>query len=138
MKTVVSAPLLVALLALPSALEAKSDCPPREEGVLPWVTGDSWPDDRWAWVYLEIDTRGRPLACRIGENNMSPALRSKACRSFVHNWTAVPVMRDGKAVRTIIKRRFVVMSDKHFEANSEARKRFFLEHPEERPECYRG
>jgi len=136
MKPAACMSLLIALLT-PSALNAKPDCPPQEQGVVPWEIREIMPGDRWAWVYLKIDTHGRPYSCGIGENNMTPGLRSRTCISFIRNWKAVPVMRDGKPVATTIKRHFIAIGDKHYEANREARKRFFLEHPDERPECYR-
>lgn len=125
------------LLIASSTAQASGDCPAREKGAYPWLIKEIIPGDRWAWVHLDIDTDGRPVACRLGKNNMTPGLRSTTCTSFVRNWKAVPVVQDGKPVRTTIKRFFVAMGDKHAKAEKEARKRFFLEHPQERPECYR-
>jgi len=103
---------------------------------VPWNTSDLMPGDRWAWAYLRVNTRGTPATCGIGENNLSQGTRSMVCRSFIRNWRANPVMRDGKPVEATIKRKFVIIGKKHEKAQDEARKRFFAEHPEERPECY--
>jgi hypothetical protein len=127
---------LSVLLLVSSAVEAKVDCPPREKGVVPWNTPGLMEGDRWAWVYLKINTRGTPTSCGIGENNLSDGARSKVCRSFIRNWRATPVLQNGKPISTTIKRHFVIIGRKHEKAYDEARKKFFEEHPEERRECY--
>lgn len=128
-------PMFASLLAA-SAAPAKDACPARQGSDTPWDTHGIMPGDKWAWVYLTIDTIGRPTTCGIGENNMSPGLRGKVCRSFIRNWRAEPMLRDGKPVKATIKRKFLTYGKQHEKANREARKRYFLEHPEERSECY--
>jgi hypothetical protein len=129
-------PLVMAIALVASPVQAKSSCPPREKGSHPWGVDEIMPGDKWAWVHLTIDTDGQPVGCGIGENNMTQGMRSLVCRSYIHNWVATPVIQDGKPVRATIKRYFVAMGLKHEEAELKARKQYFREHPEERPECY--
>ena len=130
--------MLSATLVLPAAALAKTACPPREEGNVPWGSAELMDGDKWAWVFLDIDAGGHVRECRIGTNNMNPELRAKTCMSFTRNWKAVPVLQDGKPGPATIKRHFVALGRKHYKANEKARKSFFLDHPEERPECYPG
>jgi hypothetical protein len=127
---------LLSTMLIPATLQAKPACPAREEGVVPWNTPGLMEGDRWAWVYLTINTRGTPTNCGIGENNLSQGARSKVCRSFIRNWRATPVLKDGKPTNATIKRKFVIIGKKHEKAYDEARKTYFQQHPEERPECY--
>lgn len=95
------------------------------------------PGDFWAWVHLEIDKDGRALGCGIGKTNISSQnTRSNLCRSYVASWKAVPILKDGKPIKTTVRRYTVIMGDKHADAERKARKQFFRDHPNERPECY--
>lgn len=127
---------IAASLMWSSAAGAKPPCPPREQGHVPWGVEELMDGDHWAWVYLDIDKSGRPRDCRLGPNNMSREMLARTCMSFMRNWKAVPVLENGQPVETTIKRKFVALGRAHAKANERERKRFFLEHPGERPECY--
>jgi hypothetical protein len=93
--------------------------------------------DLWAWIYLDLDKSGEPIRCYMGENNMpAPETRSKVCRSFVANWKAAPLMKDGKAVAGTTRRYFTIMGRRHGKLFEEARKRWLAAHPTESPACY--
>ena len=129
---------LAFMLVSSGALAAGEPCPPREPGhSYPWQSGELMPGDKYAWLYLDIDTDGRALDCRIGENNIhDPYTRFLACRAFKEDWRTTPAVENGKAVRSTVKRYFLMLGDKHIAANREARTQWFRNHPNERPSCY--
>jgi hypothetical protein len=115
----------------------RTPCPPHEPGRYPWTVKGTMPGDLWAEIYLDLDKAGHPLRCHMGKTNMSaPETRSKACKSFLKSWHAAPLMRDGKPVAGTTTRVFVVLGGRHDKLNEEARKRWFAEHPDQRPECF--
>ena len=126
------------MLVSSAALAAGESCPPREAGSsYPWQLRELMPGDKYAWLYLDIDTDGRALDCRIGENNIhDPYTRFLACRAFKEDWRTSPVVENGKPVRSTIKRYFIMLGHKHIAANRKARKQWFRDHPNERPSCY--
>jgi len=131
--------LTILPVSVPGASAGTPTCPFREPGYYPWSTDipDVVDGDMWAWVYLDLDKTGDPLRCYIGESNMSsPETRSKVCRSFVNNWRAAPLRKDGKAVAGTTRRFFTVMGDRHEKLFNEARKGWFAEHPQDSPACY--
>ena len=88
--------------------------------------------DRWAWVYIDVDENGRPTQCRMGETNIRESeLRFFACKTIKEDWHPVTDLKS-----TTVKRLFNIHGPRHKEANRKARKRFFAEHPNERPTCY--
>jgi len=120
-------------------LGAAERCPFREEGTYPWSSAipSIVSGDLWAWVYLDLDKRGQPLRCYIGESNLAaPETKSNACRSFVSSWRAIPLMKDGHAVAGTTRRFFIIMGRRHEKLFDEARTRWFAEHPDESAECY--
>ena len=95
------------------------------------------PGDQWAWVYLQIDKRGRATDCRIGEGNIRDKdKRGIICMSFQKNWYTKPIVKDGKPVEGWFRRYFIIKSTKHETRDLEARKLYFQQHPNERSECY--
>jgi|SRR4051794_26249064 len=129
----------VALVGNANTLAAEERCPFREQGDYPWsaMVPRVVDGDLWAWVYLDLDKRGQPLRCYIGQTNLSaPETRSNVCRSFVATWQATPLMNDGKAVAGTTRRFFIIMGRRHEKLFDEARTRWFAEHPEESADCY--
>ena len=102
----------------------------------PWQITDVMPGDKYAEVYIDIDERGSPVKCAIGKTNIPPDDRFWACKSFMDDWHTDPIIRDGKAVRGTVHRSLTLTGDEHQAANRKARKRWFAEHPAERPSCY--
>jgi hypothetical protein len=128
----------LALVSAGSLVSAKTACPPHVPGeAYPWEVGDkAQPGDRWAWMYIDIDQTGRPLQCRMGENNVPPDKRFWVCRAFLEDWHGKPEVKDGVPVRTTVKRFMLMAGPKHRKALAAARKKFFQEHPDERQSCY--
>ena len=102
----------------------------------PWQVKGVMRGDQYAEVYIDIDERGRPLKCYIGKTNIPRDDRFWTCKAYLDDWRTDPVMKDGKAVRGTVRRDVILTGDEHNKANREGRKRFFREHPDERPECY--
>jgi hypothetical protein len=119
-----------------SALASEA-CPKWEPGQsYPWQIGGILPDDQYAQVYVDIDEQGRPLKCYIGKSNIPKDDRFWVCKAYLDDWHARPIIKDGRAVRGTVHRETILTGDRHQKANREARKRYFREHPAERPECY--
>ena len=102
----------------------------------PWQSTAMMPGDKFAWIYVDVDRTGRPLKCRMGENNiLDPEMRFRLCRAYSQDWRADPA-NSGDPDRRTIKRHFTLFGAAHDLANQKARKKFFKDHPEERPKCY--
>jgi hypothetical protein len=124
-----------------SAAAASDKCPFHEEGTYPWsATIPKIADgDLWAWVYLDLDKGGRPKRCYIGESNISGSeTKSDLCRNFVAGWRATPLTKDGVSVEGTTRRLVVIIGKKHKQLFDDAKARWFAEHPDENPDCYRG
>ena len=95
------------------------------------------PGDKWAWVYLELDEKARPKRCLMGKNNIhDPDLRFFVCRAAEKDWHPATPEHAKAVASTTVKRRMIMRGPEHYKLMREARKRFFAEHPDERPECY--
>jgi hypothetical protein len=131
---------LVATLSIftQAASAAEQACPTFTPGMpYPWETKEIVPGDQWAWVYLLIDKNGRAKDCRIGEGTIHDKdRRGIICMSFVKNWYVKPILKDGQPVEGWFRRYFLLEGTKHAGRDVEARKLFFQQHAEERPECY--
>ena len=117
-----------------SALAAPEQCPFHEEGAYPWssMVPRVVDGDLWAWVYLDLDKKGSPLRCYLGEGNVTaPETRSNVCRSFVSSWQATPLKQDGRAVAGTTRRFSVIMGRKHEKLFEEARSRWLAQHPDQ-------
>jgi hypothetical protein len=95
------------------------------------------PGDLWADVYLVIDKSGYAIRCYIGKSNISgEETRSNVCRNYVSGWRTEPSAGAGPRVTTI-KRFFLWTGYRHLDKQTkQARKRYFDDHPEQRPECW--
>jgi hypothetical protein len=128
-----------AMLSAASVSSAKTPCPPHVPGEpYPWEQGNDQvqPGDRWAWMYIDIDKTGRPLQCKMGENNIPEDDRFGVCNAFLQDWHGEPEIKDGVPVRSTVKRFVMMRGSQHQKAADAARKKFFREHPDERPSCY--
>jgi hypothetical protein len=70
----------------------------------------------------------------MGRNNIDGDNKFFVCKAFLEQWSTAAPGGDSKA--TTIERKYIAYGEKHRKAEREARKQFFLQHPEERPECY--
>lgn len=95
------------------------------------------PGDLWADVYLDIDKSGYAIRCYMGKNNISgEETRSNVCRNYVSGWRTEPPPASNRRVTTI-KRFFLWTGYRHLDKRTkEARKRYFKDHPDQRPECW--
>lgn len=94
--------------------------------------------DGYADVYIDIDSSGYPLACKIGQNNLEKDDYFWICNAFMQQWRTKPPAELAKGERTTIQRRFVEYGDDHRKAERKAKKEFFKQNPTERAECYPG
>jgi hypothetical protein len=116
---------------------AADNCPPHEPGYLPWMENGTVKGDLWAWVYLELDKDALPKRCLMGENNIHDAdTRFFACRAMKEDWRPATAEQARSVASTTVKRFFVIPGPDRNKEIREAKKRFFAEHPNERPECY--
>jgi hypothetical protein len=134
--------LMIALLAASMTAQASGTgqrpCPTFTPGQpYPWEVRKPQPGDQWTWVYLLIDQKGRAKDCRIGDGNIrNKDTRGMICLSFQKNWYTKPILKDGKPIEGWFKRLFIIANTKHQTSDLEARKLYFQQHPDERPECY--
>ena len=121
-----------------SALAEKAQCPAREAGAAyPWQNlQQQMKGDQFAWIFIDVDKTGRPIRCAVGDNNIpDPETRFRVCQAFSGDWRAPPAPAGQVNVRTI-KRHFTMIGYEHQMADQKARKLWFKQHPDERPECY--
>ncbi|QAY79603.1 hypothetical protein [Sphingosinicella sp. BN140058] len=98
----------------------------------PWQTGELHPGDQWADMVLDINKRGRVTRCRMGANNIrSSDRRWYVCNSFLKGWFTDPVMKDGKPIDGVIRRRFILLGGKGEKVDDRARKAYRSAHPDE-------
>ena len=84
----------------------------------------------------------------MGRNNIDGDNKFFVCKAFMDQFTTAPAevnptaeppavkMPAGSQVRATIHRQYIAYGPDHLRAESKARKEFFRQHPEERPECY--
>ena len=132
------AAVLFATLAVSSVAIAQSaSCPKFELGSRdPWQTTDIMPGDRYTSIALDVDRSGFPIRCAFGKNNFpDPEMLFWLCKSYTDRWRAPAAKPSDPKTRTF--ERFVLITGyDHFVADHKARKRWFEQHPAERPECY--
>ena len=132
-----SALLLSILLSSSSALAAESSCPSFEPGEsYPWQTSEIMPGDEWANLYIDLDEKARPTNCKIGKSKLRKETGFWMCRAMMAQGNFEPVMKDGIPVKGTVTRYMFLAGRTHRQADEAARKKFFKEHPEERPGCY--
>lgn len=120
-----------------AALADKAPCPVREVGsAYPWQNLEPIKGDRHAVLFIDVDKTGRPINCRIGENNIpDPEMRFRACQAYKGDWRAAPAAPSAPNVRTVT-RQFTLIGYEHQMADKRARRLWFKQHPDERQECY--
>jgi hypothetical protein len=129
--------LVLAGLGFGTPAVAADECPPHEPGYLPWMQNGIAKGDLWAWVYLELDKNSRPKRCLMGDNNIhDPDTRFLACDAMKESWKAATDSEARSVASTTIKRLFVMPGPDRDKEIREAKKSWFTEHPDQRPECY--
>ena len=127
---------LVALLFAQAAVAA-SPCPVIEPGTpYPWQSDAIMPGDKWADLSIDLNAKGRPIRCRLGRNNLESDMGFWVCRSMMSDAKFPEFKKQGVLVDGTLKARFHLKGLKHLRVDDLARKRYFNEHPEERPGCY--
>jgi hypothetical protein len=94
--------------------------------------------DEYADVYIDINSSGWPLGCRIGRTNVDKDDQFWVCNAFMEGFRTKPPIELAKGERTTVQRTFISYGDAHQKAERKAKKEFFKQHPSERPECYPG
>jgi len=124
------------LLGAP-ALADKPGCPIFEAGArYPWQSNEILPGDRFAWLILDIDRDGVPFRCRVGNNNyIENETRFFLCKNYSDRWRG-PRASASDPDRRTLKRFSLIAGYQHDLADRKARRLWFKQHPEERPECY--
>jgi len=119
------------------AVAGENQCPKWETGTrYPWQSNEIMPGDRFAWLHLEVDRDGVPFRCRVGLNNhVENETRFFLCKSYSDRWRGPPAAASDPD-RRMIKRFSLLNGYQHEIADRKARRVWFQEHPEERPECY--
>lgn len=116
---------------------AKNDCPTEIPGSAhPWAINQVLPGDRSAEVYIDVDKAGEPTGCRLGKTNIPTDERFNICMAFIRHYRINPDA-PGISLPTTVMKLYVEYGDKHERAEKEARKSYFAQHPEIRPDCYR-
>ena len=123
------------MTAVPAA--AGTPCPPHEAGAeYPWDVRGMLAGDKFAWVFIDVDRTGRPLACRVGDTNISDSdTLFQLCAAYKEDWRAAAAVA-GDPDRRTIKRETVMIGPAHDKANQDARRAWFKAHPDERASCY--
>ena len=94
------------------------------------------PGDQWAYLLVDLDTKGRPQNCRPGKHQYQPETGFWMCRALMAQASFEPIMKDGVAVEGTVTRFMMLPGRLRQRADEAARKQFFKDHPEERPNCY--
>lgn len=136
MRNLLSALILVsAATASPAA--AGTACPPHRPGEpYPWAINELMSGDQWGDLAIDLDANGRVTGCHAVKGNLEPEMGFWVCRSISAQGEFDPLMKDGIAVAGTRTRHFVLEGMRHRDANAAARKKWFAEHPNERPSCY--
>lgn len=126
-------PCVLALFAAAPAL-AQTPAPKKEPGAPePWQQGmPLMSGDRWARLLIDVDSRGRPLKCRIAATNLSDSMRFYACRAMLRDWRVEPIVRNGVAVPGTVERTLMMPGPARRRLEAKARKRWLAQHPEAR------
>ena len=141
--------ILIAAVAFGSPALAKGACAPNKyHRPYPWEIDTLMKGDESADIYLDLDKSGKPINCRMGQNNIPQDDRFWVCKAFLDQFSTTPPSRDetagpppanlppGSPIKGTIYRKYVAYGEQHDDSERAARKRFFQQHPEERSDCY--
>lgn len=139
----------LALVAIAPPALAKAPCPTNKyQPPYPWFVKDIMNGDQFADIYLDIDKAGKPINCRMGKNNIPGDDKFWVCQAFLNQWSTAPASANAtigpppenlpanSPIKGTIYRKYVGYGEQHEKAEQEAKKQFFQQHPDERPECY--
>jgi len=139
----------LALVTSASPSLSKAPCPKNKyDPPYPWFTGQGMAGDQYADVYIDIDKSGKPINCRMGQNNIPGDDKFYVCQAFLGQLTTTAPSANptpgpppanlprNSPVKGTIYRRYVGYGPDHEKAERNARKQFFEQHPDERQECY--
>ena len=120
-----------------AALAEPAQCPMWEAGArYPWQSNAIMRGDLFAWVIMDVDRYGAPASCRIGHNNFLDAETGMfLCKNYSERWRG-PKAAASDPDRRNFTRFSLINGYDHLIADRKARKIWFQDHPEERPECY--
>lgn len=137
MRSIFLTALGVALAASSPLWAERAPCPTMEAGQsYPWQKSGLMRGDKYAWVIITVDRTGRPIRCGVGDNNIPDAeAKFWLCKAYSDDWRA-PAAAAGDPDTRTIKRQTIMTSYEHQMADKKARKLWFIQHPEERQECY--
>jgi hypothetical protein len=137
------------LAAIASPAWAKEPCPANKyRPPYPWFIETIMKGDQFADIYLDVDKSGRPINCRMGQNNIPGDTKFFVCKAFLEQWSTRAPSEDptigpppanlpaNSPVKGTIYRKYLAYGEQHAKAEKAARKQFFQQHPEERSECY--
>ena len=136
MRTMIPFALAVALSSS-AALAAPAGCPVHEPGArYPWQSNTIMRGDRFGWVIMDVDRYGAPASCRIGKNNFLDVETGMfLCKNYSERWRGPKATAADPDRRTFTRFSLLAGYD-HLIADRKARKQWFKDHPEERPQCY--
>ena len=129
--------LCAALTASSAALAEGANCPKWEAGArYPWQSNEIMRDDLFGWVIMDVDRYGAPASCRIGQNNFLDVETGQfLCKNFSEHWRGPKASKSDPDRRTFT--RFSLINGyEHLRADRKARRQWFKDHPDERPQCY--
>ena len=129
---------LAAALAAGSAAAAdRANCPKWEAGArYPWQSNTIMRGDRFGWVIMEVDRSGAPASCRNGRHNFLDVETGQfLCKNYTERWRGPKAAPTDPDRRTFTRFSLLAGYD-HLIADRRARKQWFKDHPEQRPECY--
>lgn len=120
-----------------AALAEPAPCPKWEAGArYPWQSNEIMRGDLFGWVIMDVDRYGAPTRCRIGENNFRDAETGMfLCKNYSERWRG-PKAAPSDPDRRTFRRYSLIAGYDHLLADRKARRQWFQDHPEERPECY--
>ena len=127
----------VASFLASAALAEPTQCPKWEAGArYPWQSDEIMRGDQFAWLVLDVDRDGVVFNCRIGDNNyIENETRFWLCKNYSDRWRGPKAAASEPDKRTF-RRYSLIAGYAHDRADKSARRQWFMDHPQERPECY--
>lgn len=149
MKRLRFACVIVGLFAFAPPALSKPPCPPSKyPPPYPWFIPGPLNGDDYADIYIDIDKAGNPVACRMGRNNIPGDNKFFICKAFLDQWKTAPPdsnsdvgpppadLPSHSPIVGTVHRVYDGYGAAHEKAERAARKKFFADHPDERPDCY--